>query len=122
LERVALDFLLRFVFAILCPFAGFPVSAKIGPRFRLRATFVRLRAELLRCEVRRFLRGAGFARGFERGRWDAEDLRFRLELAFRRFPPNPAAICFFERLRRFAILPAFRPGFAIIVSLVVRAI
>ena len=56
--------------------------------------------------------------GFDRGRWEAEDLRL-CALALRRLPPNPAAICFFESFR----LAIFRPpGFAMIVSLVARAI
>lgn len=86
------------------------------PTFFLRFTFG---AELLRRGARRFLRGAGLDFGFDLGRWDeADDLRRFLAVFFRRFPPNPAAICFFES---FAMLPAFRPGFAMIVSLMVCA-
>lgn len=57
------------------------------------------------------------------GRWEADDLRRFFAEFCRRFPPNPAAICFLENFFAFAILPAFRfrPGFAMIVSLVVTA-
>lgn len=64
---------------------------------------------------------AGFLVFRERGRWEADDFRRFFAEFCRRFPPNPAAICFLENFFAFAILPAFRPGFAMIVSLVVTA-
>lgn len=61
------------------------------PRFRLRATCF-FGAE--------FLRRLGAFAFFVRGRWEAaEDLRLCFAEFFRRFPPNPALICFADSFR-----------------------